>query len=399
MALGQTTQLETLARQIGVAMVAQSIDQGAHVPSDGLGKTYKLTMFQEVLLHIGMPKTGTTSIQEALAQAADQLAVHDILFPRFPGVASSGGNHSMPMRWLSGFSRDIPFGRTADYMDVKGARETWNQVKGSNHMKLMISGEAICRLPMENLLSLKQELSEVMTENGTIRILLLVRNPISLYVSWRNEYYKNLMSDAEIASLIGPSESEQDMRLDDIVTKLKATFPDAEYTFGKFEEWAADDGLLTAFEKWADLPFPLPRLKTNETISWEVGKLYERAKRASLPLSTHQLNGLAGSPSGVIPDKDEETVAYFNRQIKKLCEDMNLPMYDLDIGFKNLFSRELWPPDFFHQLRAKLKSLPADDQRKIWKEIRAICNEEGEAWHASVKRRLRWETWKRNIWP
>lgn len=356
-------------------------------------------MFQEILLHIGLPKTGTTSIQEALAQTANQLGVHGIMFPLFPGTASAGGNHSMPMKWLGGFSRDIPFGRYEEYLDVKKAGETWREVAVSNHHKLIISGESICRFPLENLRNLERELSKISAENATIRILLLVRNPKSLFVSWRNEYYKNLLSDAEIESIIGPCESEQDMRLEEIVTKLRVVFPDAECTFGKFEEWAADGELLKSFEKWADLPFSLPRLKTNETISWEAGKLYERVKRANLPLATHQLNGLTGSLSGVIRGQDEEDVAYFTQQIRRLCEDMNIPAYENEIVFKNLSSRDLWPPALFAQLRNKLKSLSMEDKKRVWREIRAICDEEGEAWHGSVKRRVRWETWKRNIWP
>lgn len=305
----------------------------------------------------------------------------------------------MPMKWLGGFSRDIPFGRYEEYLDVKKAGETWREVAASHHHKLIISGESICRFPLENLRNLERELSKISAENATIRILLLVRNPKSLFVSWRNEYYKNLLSDAEIASVIGPNESEQDMRLEEIVTKLRATFPNAEFTFRKFEEWTADGELLKSFEKWADLPFPLHRLKTNETICWEVGKLYERAKTANLPIAPHQLNGLTGSQSGVIRDQDEEAVAYFEQQMRRLCEDMDIPAYENEIVFKNLSRRDLWPPAFFDQLRNKLKPLPAEDQKRVWREIRTICDEEGEAWHASVKRRVRWESWKRNIWP
>lgn len=352
-------------------------------------------MFDEVLIHIGLPKTGTTSIQTAMAACSKDLETsHGVLYPLFPGTASNCGNHGLPLRWLGRFKRDIPFGDPSNFMDVDGVKKVWQNLLQKECSKLILSGESLSRMPLENLLVLKSELQQTMRPHTRIRILLMLRDPSRLYISWRNELHRQQLSLNSIALSIGPDESQQDMRINQTLQRFKKAFPDAAFTVGKFEEWASGGRLLQAFGKWAALPIDLPNVRTNEGICWEAGQLNQRDAIHNLKLPTRFFDGMKGSRSGAIRGEDERAIEYMQNEINILCKEAELEPYQTEIPYQNLHSENLWPRSFFRELRLRIQPLRRGHRQLIWREILTIQHEKGHHWHSRVRRRVRYEAWK-----
>jgi len=153
-------------------------------------KPFSSRALNEIFLHIGLHKTGSTSIQETLYMNRDILEERSFLYPKcFPS------NHSVPM--YSAFC-DSPENY---YMNIRHQRGT-EQVKEFNKQnlmnlekeiyaskakKLIISAEELSVLPKANLARLKKYLKKY---SKKIKVIIFVRNPVSWGASLMQEKIK-----------------------------------------------------------------------------------------------------------------------------------------------------------------------------------------------------------------
>lgn len=161
-----------------------------------LFKGKNIININELVLHVGLHKTGSTSIQESLFSEENLLLLNskDYLYPR-----SLENNHTIPL--YSAFC-DIPEefivnmrnGYSSDeikQLNEKNLNNLRFEIANCKQKKLIISGEGISLLSTKNLISLKKFLNSMYLFPPKIRVIIYVRNPISWAVSMVQEKLKH----------------------------------------------------------------------------------------------------------------------------------------------------------------------------------------------------------------
>jgi len=143
---------------------------------------------KKIYLHIGLPKTGSSSIQSTLFLKKNQILLQrsDYLYPRSLGV-----NHSYPIvsaffdnpyiHWVNK-SRGLTFEEIREYNQKKLELLKF-EMKKFKPLYLIISGEGIPDLTEQNLIRLKNYLLTLTENRVNISIIVYVRNPVDISVS------------------------------------------------------------------------------------------------------------------------------------------------------------------------------------------------------------------------
>ena len=132
-----------------------------------------------MVIHIGMPKTGSTAIQDALAANRDRLAESGVHYPR---SASKGSAHH-PLAWSVALHR-----RPRD--DVKSLSDYMTALKlelQNSSGIAILSSEALFHLPSQEL---RQILEWARTLSRTQRLLVYVRPPAAFHEAWYRQLVK-----------------------------------------------------------------------------------------------------------------------------------------------------------------------------------------------------------------
>lgn len=138
----------------------------------------------EIILHAGMHKTGTTSIQNTLFNTFNNklLEKKDYLYP-----LSWHNNHSVPIfsafcEYPENYHINIKKGYSiAEITDInKRYLESLRMEIAKRELsKLIISGEDISVLSIDNLNALKKYLKSISTNDVSIKVVVYVRDPVS----------------------------------------------------------------------------------------------------------------------------------------------------------------------------------------------------------------------------
>lgn len=144
----------------------------------------KLNIPVEVVLHVDLHKTGTTSIQETLHQEQNnkELRKNGILYPQCWSV-----NHSVPVfstfcNEPENYHMNIKNKYTA--ADIQELNRKYKEslevsISEINHSKLVISGEDISLLTDDNLRNAREYLESVYHNQVKIKVVIYVRNPVA----------------------------------------------------------------------------------------------------------------------------------------------------------------------------------------------------------------------------
>jgi hypothetical protein len=156
-----------------------------------------------LVLHIGTPKTGTTSIQDFLYSHRREIAACGIGIPQILGLK----NH----RWLAFIVRDS--NKDKSFAAIKGisvgqletakkskADELRAYVKSSEYSKHVITSEFLAALNQREIRRLKILLEDMFND---IKILIYIRNPLGMAISAMSERLKRGDS---LSRLPSPSE-------------------------------------------------------------------------------------------------------------------------------------------------------------------------------------------------
>ncbi|MDQ1003609.1 hypothetical protein QFZ28_004009 [Neobacillus niacini] len=149
----------------------------------------------EVILHVGLHKTGTSSIQATLYSQANNILMEkkDYLYP-----ASLDPNHSIPIysafcdfpekyhiNVLLGY--DIEQIKKINTQNLKALEMEISKIRKS---KLVIVGEDISSLSMVNLHLLKKYFESLSSNDVTFKVIIYVRNPLTWSISSIQEKIK-----------------------------------------------------------------------------------------------------------------------------------------------------------------------------------------------------------------
>jgi hypothetical protein len=157
-------------------------------------------LIKNIFIHIGLHKTGSTSIQHALGEAHYALSRKGFLYPLFKKRYLAIYNHSWPVYSL--FS-DKPMPYHVNFKDGIRSKDQLNQLnyrfrkqflKQINDFKgdtLIISGEDISALSTAELASFKEFLIQSISSDICFKIIIFCRHPVDHFRSITQERIKN----------------------------------------------------------------------------------------------------------------------------------------------------------------------------------------------------------------
>lgn len=133
--------------------------------------------FTSILLHAGLPKTATTSIQTYCSQQASVLRAHDLHYPH-----SWPSNHAIPLSYIAQSDTHIQrieqkqtsMHQTQGEPFIRSFRDELNSTTAT---RLLLSSEFISGFNIESLQRLKTFLVD---STDTFQIIIYLRHPVSL---------------------------------------------------------------------------------------------------------------------------------------------------------------------------------------------------------------------------
>ncbi|WP_413694093.1 hypothetical protein [Psychromonas sp. KJ10-2] len=146
-------------------------------------------MFDKIILHVGLHKTGTTSLQNYFGKNRDKLKLQGISYPKLKVKEFTPNNHSWPIRNLIMSHPHKYHLNIANNILKNDLKEVINSIDkqfvklGSTvESTLLLSGEGISTLKTKELSRLNEKLQCISTEKATIEVHYFTRNPTD-YVS------------------------------------------------------------------------------------------------------------------------------------------------------------------------------------------------------------------------
>ncbi|GGW92591.1 hypothetical protein [Alteromonas halophila] len=198
---------------------------------------------KSLIIHAGLHKTGSTSIQNFLGQYRKKLAAHGLTYPKFSYGKETFHNHSAPLRLA--FSKQpgkLFYKNLADADPQEAAAHFHRQfeVLRNTETRILLSAEGFSQFT-------ESELSAFLTffEGWDIRVLLYVRPAYSYHCSAVQEQIKNGRSVSVAASLVSRSAD---------IVKLQSVFSNIE--FFHFPDACARSGPVGHFVEHLNLPLP-----------------------------------------------------------------------------------------------------------------------------------------------
>lgn len=146
---------------------------------------------REVILHMGLHKTASSSIQATCAQNNKLLRKKGIYYPIFEYNEKKIINHSIPIYSLfstspENFHVNVKWGVDAELVN-REYRKQLDDIAGTKD-KLIISGEGISSLPID---ALQLMMEYFKTRDFRIKAVAFVRSPVSSKISSAQERVKN----------------------------------------------------------------------------------------------------------------------------------------------------------------------------------------------------------------
>ncbi len=250
---------------------------------------------KEIILHVGVHKTGTTSIQQALynkenlhiLEKNNMEYIHE--FPPNNGVIF--WDLFSPKNMI--YKYNILFGYTEEEIQERAAvSEAILRRYLLNDKKLIISGEAIGTFEKEQLLNAKKYLESSVRGKVKIKIVICLRNPIAIISSLYQQRIKNGIYFESSNEFI--EEIKQTYRCVKDMTDIFGAENLIVYSFEKACSY--EDGLVSYFFKEIGLDnidrANLKETKENESFSAEAAKVssYINKKECSIVENKRSFN-------------------------------------------------------------------------------------------------------------
>ena len=354
--------------------------------------------FEEIIVHCGLPKTGSTSLQVALGAKRSELAEAGYLFPEFPGTSD---NHTYPVFQLAG-NRDK---KPMSLMSVHNATardamaQVWSQLASGELApscnRLIISAETLWRMDIEEAFRVFEFLESLLTSSGQIRAIGWVRHPVLWLGSLRNEHSRHGHGlKTAMATLLA---SVQEHGLLYLADALKARFPHFEWTLLRFEDARAQGGVESVFWEKFSLPGTPPALEeSNVSLCGELLALFSNLGEKGLPAHpafiSRNFEGIRGTRAEVSAQEAIEWWDMLGTRTNHSLKQWDLPPYE-SIEGKGV--PPTWPPEFFTDLHGRLAALDAPGlAERVWSGIRNELDRSGSGWSRAVRRRVKWHCWK-----
>jgi hypothetical protein len=258
--------------------------------------------FKRIYLHIGLGKTGSSSIQRFLLDHAAELEnTHNIHYPDLGGVDHRfAGNHSRYLRVLFGSEEET---RKVDLLSGRNTREQAQQYRqevqdnldsgfeASSAEMLLLSAEGAAHLYRPALASLSRWLQQLGEE---ITLIACIRHPLGALSS---EIQQRLKTGATLEDLY---QSPPHYRFKPMLVKMKEVFPRADirvYDFARATRHP--QGLEAAFADQLGIEINVQRSSSaraaNTAMSMEAALVLSSLNRLHPMVKDNQRNPLRSS--------------------------------------------------------------------------------------------------------
>lgn len=319
---------------------------------------------KRIVLHVGMHKTGTTSIQNTLYANRFDLYREGVVYPEF---SDTGSNHSVALFSLyceqpDQYHMNIKTGRSN-----RSSLETFHKATIAEFQrisllpeghKLVLSGEDLSVLSHASLTALRTDL-KTWFPNAEISVVCSVRSPKTYWTSAVMEYVKNGMATTSLKDKLGVAGFYEDL-----IQKLQMVFCEDKVSFYKFEDSIQTSPVEYFLSHFVDrrLAISASLEPDNSSISQEafilikelnnIAPLFhdgELHKRRS-PHDSHGLMTIKGAKClNVGMDFDSE----IQRDIRYLYEQLNINWEDNGLADPH----PLWSIEVLQQIRCMLPDL------------------------------------------
>lgn len=189
---------------------------------------------KQLILHIGLHKTGSTSLQGALQNNSKLLHKHNFYFPIFTYKMGRYNNHSVPLFTIFSDSPEKNFYFVKNNIEKKDALKVQSKFLSqleeaiAKNNKIILSAEGLSMLSATNL----EKLKKLFFDNGfDIKVVAFVRRPYSFLCSYSQERVKHgqsYLSNTEFPSKIS------------MIKRFESIFNDVR--FYSYEEACKHDG-------------------------------------------------------------------------------------------------------------------------------------------------------------
>lgn len=189
-----------------INQLCHKIDEFANV-NESLGASRQTSgkPFEQVYLHLGFGKTGTTSIQSMLASRAQELVARGIHYPvSLANVPDFRGNHSRILRHMFDSTPEKSVSNILAGRSSRDAAGHWSRhlrgaleanLEAATAPRLLLSAEGVMNLRRADFIALIDWLSELGDE---VKVIACVRHPLSALSS---EMQQQLKTGALLESL------------------------------------------------------------------------------------------------------------------------------------------------------------------------------------------------------
>ena len=146
---------------------------------------------RRLVLHAGVPKTGTTSIQRFLDENSSALAEQGIFYSPTPDRPGRRDHNFLAMATWQHVQRIYAdrYGTDIGRLQADSAA-AWDRMladfRASDQHTLLVSGEFFARAPMKPMI----EFAEATLSEFDITVLFYLRQPSTHYVSWLQQHIK-----------------------------------------------------------------------------------------------------------------------------------------------------------------------------------------------------------------
>lgn len=212
-------------------------------------------MIKTIYLHVGLHKTGTTTIQEILGKSRNLLKSLGYLYPEVILERNIFNNHSLPFYSLFKDNPETYFqNQLLGYSTIESikklnenyADQIRKQIESFEGEVMVISGEDITRIHKEGLKNLKSFLVSLSAPGVAIKVIMFLRHPLDYYRSIKLELLKN--GTVRQGLYAGHDRFTQYLQVDKTVVNLFEVFGAESVSCVLYEDAARHkSGLIGAF--------------------------------------------------------------------------------------------------------------------------------------------------------
>lgn len=232
----------------------------------------------QAFIHAGMPKTGTSSIQQFLSEHYEQLIEHQVLYPHAGRQSEhTSQHHAFFLSFLRGVPTPFVKPYQARYDPEIYANQIFGEARQFDANKIVLSSEYLSSEVYE--LAFLREIKNSLAFCDTIYPVLVLRRPSSFVVSLYNQRIKGFRKATTSASSFLEEMRERNvLDFDQRIRNFEEVFGEENVIVLWYEY--INDNIISHFLKILGVemsPILNPSSRVNSSVDWPTLQAYRMA--------------------------------------------------------------------------------------------------------------------------